>query len=95
MRHIARLAAAEKTFESTSEVPHHVLLYQKAREMGTSYHLRIGGKLLRAFEAAVNSQLLERESNHSLGTTARPPARNRQPRLQAGMRGIDAEADDM
>jgi len=94
MRHEGRLACAKETSECGVHIPDCPLLYQEAREMRAAYHLRIGGKSLRAFEAAGNTQFVER-GGHFPRTLDAPAARRGKPGLQYAVGGIDAEADDV
>src|SRR6185295_19274934 len=89
-----RLAPAEKAPECGIHIPDCALLYQEAREMRTAYHLRIGGKLARAFEAAGNTQFVERRG-HFARTLDAPAAGRGKPGPQHAVGGIDAETDDV
>ena len=62
--------------------------------MRASYHLRIVGELLRAFEAAGNTKLVER-CGHFSRTLDAPAAGRGESALQHAIRGIDAETDDV
>lgn len=92
--HEGRLAAAKKTLECGVDIPDFAPLHQEPREMRASYHLRIVGKLPRAFEAVGNTKLVER-CGHFLRTLDAPAAGRGKSGLQHAIRGIDAETDDV